>query len=167
MLVLVSVCKRTCHLFDECHLGYPQCERITPAQDGWEEWELKLHAGISSARFRGLRNRKRSSINFPDFEDWKHSCGWCRLPGRFACQTNRSKRDSCTYIPLEAPGGNRTNRLSRGVCLATPKGRPFSWVPASGSSGTGHFLGKGAVRSVVGSRWTSTAFQPPRVFTKE
>jgi len=34
MLMLVSVCKRTCHLFDECHLGCPQCERITPTQDG-------------------------------------------------------------------------------------------------------------------------------------
>jgi len=27
MLMLVAICKRTCHLFDECHLDYPQCER--------------------------------------------------------------------------------------------------------------------------------------------
>ncbi len=26
MLMLVSICKRTCHLFDECHLDYPQCK---------------------------------------------------------------------------------------------------------------------------------------------
>lgn len=26
MLMLVSICKRTCHIFNECHLGYPQCE---------------------------------------------------------------------------------------------------------------------------------------------
>lgn len=28
MLMLVAICKRTCYLFDECHLGYPQCERL-------------------------------------------------------------------------------------------------------------------------------------------
>lgn len=28
MLMLVSICKRTCHLFDECHLDYPQCKSI-------------------------------------------------------------------------------------------------------------------------------------------
>lgn len=26
MLMLVSVCKRNCHLFNECHLDYPQCK---------------------------------------------------------------------------------------------------------------------------------------------
>jgi len=26
MLMLVSICKRTCHLFDECHLDYPNCK---------------------------------------------------------------------------------------------------------------------------------------------
>ncbi len=26
MLMLVSVCKRTCHMFNECHLNYPQCK---------------------------------------------------------------------------------------------------------------------------------------------
>nr|VFK57957.1 MAG: arsenite transporter, ACR3 family [Candidatus Kentron sp. TC] len=26
MLMLVSICKRTCHLFMECHLDYPQCK---------------------------------------------------------------------------------------------------------------------------------------------
>lgn len=26
MLMLVSVCKRTCHIFNECHLNYPQCK---------------------------------------------------------------------------------------------------------------------------------------------
>ncbi len=26
MLMLVSVCKRTCYLFNECHLDYPQCK---------------------------------------------------------------------------------------------------------------------------------------------
>jgi ACR3 family arsenite transporter len=26
MLMLVSICKRTCHLFDECHLDYPACK---------------------------------------------------------------------------------------------------------------------------------------------
>ena len=26
MLMLVSVCKRTCHLFDDCRLDYPQCK---------------------------------------------------------------------------------------------------------------------------------------------
>jgi len=34
MLMLVSICKRTCHLFEECHLDYLQCERITSARDG-------------------------------------------------------------------------------------------------------------------------------------
>lgn len=29
MLMLVSICKRTCHLFKECHLDYPQCKSIT------------------------------------------------------------------------------------------------------------------------------------------
>jgi ACR3 family arsenite transporter len=31
MLMLVSVCKRTCHLFNECHLDYPQCKPKTLA----------------------------------------------------------------------------------------------------------------------------------------
>ncbi len=26
MLMLVSLCKRTCHLFNDCHLDYPRCE---------------------------------------------------------------------------------------------------------------------------------------------
>jgi len=26
MLMLVSICKRTCHIFNECHLDYPQCK---------------------------------------------------------------------------------------------------------------------------------------------
>jgi len=26
MLMLVSICKRTCHLFNECHLDYPHCQ---------------------------------------------------------------------------------------------------------------------------------------------
>ncbi len=25
MLMLVSICKRTCHLFSECKLNYPRC----------------------------------------------------------------------------------------------------------------------------------------------
>mgnify|MGYP001223549408 FL=1 len=29
MLMLVSICKRTRHLFKECHLDYPQCKSIT------------------------------------------------------------------------------------------------------------------------------------------
>jgi len=28
MLMLVSICKRTCHLFDECHLDYPNCKPV-------------------------------------------------------------------------------------------------------------------------------------------
>lgn len=28
MLLLVSICKRTCHLFHECHLDYPQCANV-------------------------------------------------------------------------------------------------------------------------------------------
>ncbi len=27
MLMLVSICKKTCHLFNECHLSYPQCKK--------------------------------------------------------------------------------------------------------------------------------------------
>jgi len=27
MLMLVSICKRTCNLFEECHLDLPQCHR--------------------------------------------------------------------------------------------------------------------------------------------
>ncbi len=27
MLMLVSICKRTCHLFNECHLDYPKCKQ--------------------------------------------------------------------------------------------------------------------------------------------
>jgi len=26
MLMLVSICKRYCHLFEECHLDLPQCK---------------------------------------------------------------------------------------------------------------------------------------------
>jgi len=29
MLMLVSICKRTCHIFNECHLDYPQCKPTT------------------------------------------------------------------------------------------------------------------------------------------
>ncbi len=29
MLMLVSICKRTCHIFNECHLDYPQCKPKT------------------------------------------------------------------------------------------------------------------------------------------
>ena len=32
MLMLVSVCKRTCHIFNECHLDYPQCKPKTLAE---------------------------------------------------------------------------------------------------------------------------------------
>ena len=28
MLMLVSICKRTCHLFDECHLDSPNCKPV-------------------------------------------------------------------------------------------------------------------------------------------
>jgi ACR3 family arsenite transporter len=34
MLMLVSLCKRTCHLFNECHLDYPRCKAIIlPAEE--------------------------------------------------------------------------------------------------------------------------------------
>lgn len=33
MLMLVSICKRTCHIFNECHLDYPQCKPITLIQE--------------------------------------------------------------------------------------------------------------------------------------
>jgi len=29
MLMLVSICKHTCHIFNECHLDYPRCKRNT------------------------------------------------------------------------------------------------------------------------------------------
>ena len=29
MLMLVAVCKRTCHLFHECNLDLPQCKKRT------------------------------------------------------------------------------------------------------------------------------------------
>lgn len=32
MLMLVSICKRTCHIFNECHLDYPQCKKSTVDQ---------------------------------------------------------------------------------------------------------------------------------------
>ena len=32
MLMLVSLCKRTCHLFSDCHLDYPQCKRAVVPQ---------------------------------------------------------------------------------------------------------------------------------------
>jgi ACR3 family arsenite transporter len=32
MLILVSICKRTCHIFNECHLDYPQCKKSTVDQ---------------------------------------------------------------------------------------------------------------------------------------
>ncbi|MQY62822.1 MAG: ACR3 family arsenite efflux transporter, partial [Calditrichaeota bacterium] len=35
MLLLVKVCKRTCHLFDECHLDLPQCQ-VRNRVDGTE-----------------------------------------------------------------------------------------------------------------------------------
>ena len=31
MLMLVSICKRTCHIFNECHLDYPRCKQTTLA----------------------------------------------------------------------------------------------------------------------------------------
>lgn len=33
MLMLVSLCKRTCHLFSDCQLDYPQCKPVTPANE--------------------------------------------------------------------------------------------------------------------------------------
>lgn len=33
MLMLVSICKRTCHIFNECHLDYPHCKATTLAQE--------------------------------------------------------------------------------------------------------------------------------------
>jgi len=33
MLMLVAVCKRTCHLFRECNLGLPQCRKMESFQD--------------------------------------------------------------------------------------------------------------------------------------
>jgi ACR3 family arsenite transporter len=34
MLMLVSLCKRTCHLFNDCHLDYPRCKAIIlPAEE--------------------------------------------------------------------------------------------------------------------------------------
>ncbi len=38
MLMLVAICKRTCHIFKECHLDLPQCKRRYPT------------AGIQAAR---------------------------------------------------------------------------------------------------------------------
>ena len=32
MLMLVSICKRMCYLFRECHLGLPQCEKTVSAE---------------------------------------------------------------------------------------------------------------------------------------
>ena len=32
MLMLVSICKRTCHLFNDCHLDYPRCNSTTMAE---------------------------------------------------------------------------------------------------------------------------------------
>ena len=36
MLVLVSICKRTCHLFGECHLDYPNCD-YSHAEHKWTD----------------------------------------------------------------------------------------------------------------------------------
>ncbi len=33
MLMLVSICKGTCHIFNECHLDYPQCQPTTLAHE--------------------------------------------------------------------------------------------------------------------------------------
>jgi ACR3 family arsenite transporter len=33
MLMLVSICKRTCHIFNECHLDYPQCKTTVLAHE--------------------------------------------------------------------------------------------------------------------------------------
>lgn len=33
MLMLVSICKRTCHIFNECHLDYPQCKPAVLANE--------------------------------------------------------------------------------------------------------------------------------------
>ena len=33
MLMLVSLCKRTCHLFNDCHLDYPKCRAIIMEKD--------------------------------------------------------------------------------------------------------------------------------------
>ncbi|MBE9503056.1 MAG: ACR3 family arsenite efflux transporter [Proteobacteria bacterium] len=33
MLMLVSVCKRTCHLFNDCHLDYPRCKATIMAKE--------------------------------------------------------------------------------------------------------------------------------------
>ena len=33
MLMLVSICKRTCHIFTECHLDYPKCKPAVLAQE--------------------------------------------------------------------------------------------------------------------------------------
>ncbi len=33
MLMLVSVCKRTCHMFNECHLDYPQCKSASSVHE--------------------------------------------------------------------------------------------------------------------------------------
>ncbi len=35
MLMLVSICKRTCHLFNECHLDYPKCKSIVLDHKGY------------------------------------------------------------------------------------------------------------------------------------
>ena len=33
MLMLVSICKRTCHLFNDCHLDYPRCNSIIMTEE--------------------------------------------------------------------------------------------------------------------------------------
>ncbi len=44
MLMLVSVCKRTCHIFKECHLDYPQCKPKTLARKRYEYECLTQHS---------------------------------------------------------------------------------------------------------------------------
>jgi len=37
MLMLVSICKRTCHLFEECYLDLPQCEKKSGSQSNKQD----------------------------------------------------------------------------------------------------------------------------------
>jgi ACR3 family arsenite transporter len=45
MLMLVSICKRTCHLFDECHLDYPKCKQTVFTEESMNLMNAKALSG--------------------------------------------------------------------------------------------------------------------------
>jgi len=100
MLLLVSICKRTCHLFRECNLDLPQCSRAKKKRLR-SEVQMSSAGGCCDLRFVDTAAGKVPVVP----ADWSRRDGL----GRLKCRLFNSFRMSYTVEPgiyaLGSPDG--------------------------------------------------------------